>query len=129
SAAAAAAARRAAVRTAKATACAAPGPRSRRRSSAGKRPRPLRAPSRDTQRSRHPRATAGAYVFTRGAAAAGVSARAGGQVSASRWRVEVLHRPDRDDPVRVDRRMAAVIVLLDVVEVDRAGDAGPLVQL
>ena len=38
-------------------------------------------------------------------------------------------RPDRHDARRVDRRVAAVIVRLDVVQVDRLGHARHLVEV
>src|SRR5690606_37311792 len=57
------------------------------------------------------------------------SARFRGEVVAPVRGLQVLHRPQRDDAVWIDGGMAAVVVLLDVVEVDRPGDPRKLVQL
>lgn len=45
------------------------------------------------------------------------------------WAVELLVRPDRDDPGRVDIVVRNVIVALDVIEIDRFGDAVDLIQI
>ena len=54
--------------------------------------------------------------------------------SAARWRMnhtcsEVDLRPERHDPGRIDAQVARVIVMLDVEEVDRLGDARQVVEL
>lgn len=43
--------------------------------------------------------------------------------------IEVLDRSEGDDAVRIDVVMRHVVMPLDVVEVHRFGDAGPLIQV
>ena len=45
------------------------------------------------------------------------------------WCVETDFRSYWDDAVRVNGRMAEVVVVLDVVEIDSSGNPGPLVDL
>src|SRR5690606_12323845 len=44
-------------------------------------------------------------------------------------RIQVEHRSDRHDPVRVDGRVAPEVVVADVVHVHRVGHAGHLVNV
>ncbi len=44
-------------------------------------------------------------------------------------RVPVNDRAERHDPVRIDRAVAGIVVQLVVLEINRFGDAGPLIEI